>query len=375
MENSALKAVMPGVSATNRVWNFSAGPAMLAQPVMEQAQAELLDWNGTGISVLEMGHRTPQFKQIAAQAEADLRSLLHISDDYHVLFLQGGGSGQFGMVPLNLLRGKRSADYLVTGYWSGKAREEAQRFCQVNTVTDSAANDYTAIAKPADWQLDKDAAYVYYCANETLMGLELKDIPAVGDVPLVTDMTSNLLARPLDVSRFGVVFAGAQKNIGPAGLAIVIVRKDLCGHARQDMPSLYDYAAQAKEQSMLNTPPTFNWYMAGLTFRWLLDNGGLEAMAAINRRKAEKLYTTIDNSSLYYNKVESASRSEMNVHFCLRDESLESRFVDAAEVAGLSALIGHRATGGMRASIYNAMPEAGVDALIEFMIDFERKNG
>lgn len=378
--NSALEQLLPeqfayGGPGPDRAWNFSAGPAMLPQAVMERAQAELLDWQGTGISVMEMGHRTPEFQQIADQAEADLRELLSISDDYHVLFLQGGGTGQFGMIPLNLLRDRDSADYLVTGHWSLKAQQEAGRFCRVNVAADGAPSGYRAIPDPATWRLNPNSAFVYYCANETLLGLEFHDIPDTGDVPLVTDMTSNLLARPLDVSRFGLVFAGAQKNIGPSGLAIVIVRKDLCGQARKGIPSLYDYALQAAEQSMINTPPTFNWYIAGLTFRWLLDQGGLEAMATVNRRKAAKLYTAIDDSNLYRNEIEPVHRSDMNVYFQLDEESLEDRFTKEAEANGLKALAGHRATGGLRASIYNAMPEAGVDALIEFMREFEHRCG
>ncbi len=377
--SSVLQQVLGSRYALNgpgpgRAWNFSAGPAMLPQAVMEQARAELLDWQGTGISVLEMGHRTPEFKRIAARAEADLRALLKISDDYAVLFLQGGGTGQFAMAPLNLLRGRDSADYVVTGHWSQKACGEAERFCNVNVAADSAPGGFRSIPARHSWRLNPDAAYVYYCANETLLGVEFKDIPETGDVPLVADMTSNLLARPLDVSRFGLVFAGAQKNIGPAGLAIVIVRKDLIGQARTAIPSLDDYALQAKENSMLNTPPTFNWYMAGLTFRWLLDQGGLEVMAETNRRKAQKLYAMIDASELYSNDIEPACRSDMNVHFLLGDTSLEAHFLEMAEDAGLKALAGHRATGGLRASIYNAMPEAGVDALIDFMREFERRH-
>ncbi|MCS3902283.1 phosphoserine aminotransferase [Methylohalomonas lacus] len=378
--NSVLKEVT-NEARTNgpgpgRAWNFSAGPAMLPQAVMEQAQAELLDWQGTGISVLEMGHRTPEFLQIAQQAEADLRHLLDISDDYHVLFLQGGGTGQFGMVPLNLLGDSgKSADYLITGHWSQLAHKEAVRIARARVAADGATTNYCKIPDRADWQLDPDAAYVYYCANETLLGVEFHDTPDTGDVPLVADMTSNLLARPLDVSRFGVVFAGMQKNIGPTGMAVVIVRKDLAGNARSNMPSLEDYALQAKAGSMLNTPPTFTWYMAGLNFRWLLDNGGLEAMAAANRRKADKLYRFIDASSLYYNEIDPACRSDMNVHFRLRDESLQQGVLEAAGAAGLKALAGHRVTGGLRASLYNAMPEAGVDALIDFLGEFERRHG
>lgn len=369
-QTTALDGPAPG-----RAWNFSAGPAMLPQAVMERAQEELLDWQGTGISVMEMGHRTPEFLQIAQQAEADLRELLNISDDYHVLFLQGGATGQFGMVPLNLLDTGESADYIVTGHWSRKAYDEALRVGRASLAADSSNDNYRSIPARETWQLDPDAGYVYYCANETLLGVEFHDIPAVDDVPLVADMTSNLLARPLDISRFGIIFAGAQKNIGPTGLAVVIVRKDLAGHARQDIPSLEDYALQAGAGSMLNTPPTFNWYMAGLNFRWLLDQGGLEVMAERNRRKAQTLYGFLDNSSLFYNDIDPACRSDMNVHFRLRDESLEPQFLESADAAGFKALAGHRATGGLRASIYNAMPQAGVDALVDFLGEFERRHG
>ncbi|MDZ7735792.1 MAG: 3-phosphoserine/phosphohydroxythreonine transaminase [Gammaproteobacteria bacterium] len=367
---TALNGPAPG-----RAWNFSAGPAMLPQAVMEQAQEELLDWQGTGMSIMEIGHRTPEFLHIARQAEADLRRLLGISDDYHVLFLQGGATGQFCMVPLNLLAGDSSADYIVSGHWSKKAYNEAVRVGRARLAADSAADHYRSIPARETWQLDADAAYVYYCANETLLGVEFRDIPDTGDAPLVSDMTSNLLARPLDVSRFGIIFAGAQKNIGPTGLAVVIVRKDLAGRARADIPSLEDYALQADAESMLNTPPTFNWYMAGLTFRWLLDQGGLEVMAQCNRRKAEKLYRFIDDSALFYNDIDPACRSDMNIHFRLRDDSLETLFLQESAVEGLQALAGHRATGGLRASIYNAMPEAGVDALVDFLGEFERRHG
>lgn len=378
--DSALKEVVNQGQAFNgpgpgRAWNFSAGPAMLPQAVMEQAQEELLDWQGTGMSIMEIGHRTPEFLKIARQAEADLRRLLDISDDYHVLFLQGGATGQFGMVPLNLLDGDSSADYIVTGHWSKKAYNEAVRVGRARLAADSAADHYRSIPARETWQLDADAAYVYYCANETLLGVEFRDIPDTGDVPLVSDMTSNLLARPLDVSRFGIIFAGAQKNIGPTGLAVVIVRKDLAGRARADIPSMEDYALQADAESMLNTPPTFNWYMAGLTFRWLLDQGGLEVMAECNRRKAEKLYRFIDDSALFYNDIDPACRSDMNVHFRLRDDSLETLFLQESAAEGLQALAGHRATGGLRASLYNAMPEAGVDALVDFLGEFERRHG
>lgn len=379
--DTALKEIIEQSDALSgpgqdRAWNFSAGPAMLPQPVMEQAQEELLDWQGMGISVLEMGHRTPEFIAIARQAEADLRRLLDISADYHVLFLQGGGTGQFGMVPLNLLGDTaKSADYLVTGHWSRLALKEAERIGRARVAADSADDNYRSIPDQAVWDLDPDAAYVYYCANETLLGVEFHDTPDTGNVPLVSDMTSNLLARPLDVSQYGVIFAGMQKNIGPTGLAVVIVRKDLVGRACASIPSLEDYALQAKAGSMLNTPPTFTWYMAGLNFRWLLDQGGLEVMVGQNRRKAQKLYQFLDNSGLFYNDIDLACRSDMNVFFRLRDASLQKLFLETAEASGFKALAGHRATGGLRASIYNAMPEAGVDALIDFLDEFERRHG
>ncbi|HHQ41238.1 MAG TPA: 3-phosphoserine/phosphohydroxythreonine transaminase [Chromatiales bacterium] len=358
-----------------RVYNFSAGPAMLPEAVLERARAELLDWHGTGMSVMEMSHRGEEFVSIARQAEADLRRLMGIPDDYHVLFLQGGATSQFAMVPMNLLRGRGRADYLDTGLWSRKAIKEARRYCEVNVAASSEAGGYTTIPPRESWRLDPEAAYVHYTPNETIGGVEFHWIPDTGDVPLVADMSSTILSRPIDVSRFGLIYAGAQKNIGPAGLTVVIVRRDLVGETLPGTPTMFDYAAHAEAGSMLNTPPTFAWYLAGLVFQWLLEQGGLEAMAERNRRKAEKLYAAIDASDFYRNPVDPACRSWMNVPFTLADPALDATFLEEAKAAGLVALKGHRSVGGMRASIYNAMPEEGVDRLVEFMQDFERRHG
>ena len=358
-----------------RVYNFSAGPAMLPAAVLERARAELLDWHGTGMSVMEMSHRGEEFVSIARQAEADLRRLMGIPDDYHVLFLQGGATSQFAMVPMNLLRGRGRADYLDTGLWSRKAIKEARRYCEVNVAASSEAGGYTTIPPRESWRLDPEAAYVHYTPNETIGGVEFHWIPDTGDVPLVADMSSTILSRPIDVSRFGLIYAGAQKNIGPAGLTVVIVRRDLVGETLPGTPTMFDYAAHAEAGSMLNTPPTFAWYLAGLVFQWLLEQGGLEAMAERNRRKAEKLYAAIDASDFYRNPVDPACRSWMNVPFTLADPALDATFLEEAKAAGLVALKGHRSVGGMRASIYNAMPEEGVDRLVEFMQDFERRHG
>jgi len=373
MKNSRLSPVPelhPG-----RICNFGAGPAMLPTEVMLQAQAELLDWQGSGMSVMEISHRSEAFMAIAAQAGADLRELLQIPGNYKVLFLQGGATSQFAMAPLNLLRGKTSADYLHTGMWSEKAMKEARRYCNVNIALSIENNGFTSIPHSDSWILNSDAAYVYYTANETVHGVEFQSIPEVGDVPLVTDMTSNLLSRPLDVSRFGVIFAGAQKNLGPSGLVVVIIREDLTGHAGKSIPSMYDYAVHAREHSMFNTPPTFAWYVTGLVLQWVKRAGGVREMERRAIRRSEKLYQFIDASGFYHNPVAAECRSRMNVPFLLADESLNQPFIKEAEAHGLTALAGHRAVGGMRASIYNAMPEEGVDRLIEFMADFVRRYG
>jgi phosphoserine aminotransferase len=348
---------------------------MLPDVVMQRAQQELLDWRNSGMSVMEMSHRGPEYTSIAEKAEADLRKLMGISDDYAVLFLQGGASSQFSMIPMNLLRGKSKADYLNTGAWSTKAIAEARRYCDVNVVTDSSANRFTTIADPSKWQLSEDAAYVHYTPNETIHGLEFDAIPDTGDIPLVADMSSTILSRPIDVNRFALIYAGAQKNIGPAGLCIVIVRRDLLGQTLPGTPVMFDYQIHADNGSMYNTPATYSWYLAGLVFEWLLDNGGLEAMAQINQRKASKLYQAIDDNPFYHNPVDPRYRSWMNVPFTLADDKLDKTFLSEAAQQQLLTLKGHRDLGGMRASIYNAMPEAGVDALIEFMEQFARQHG
>ncbi len=358
----------------SRVFNFSAGPAMMPEEVLRQAREELEDWHGSGMSVMEMSHRGKAFMGIAEQAEADLREIMAIPDNYRVLFLQGGASSQFAMVPINLLGDKGRADYVVTGSWSKKAVAEARRFCDVNIAASSEDSHFTSVPQQATWALSDDAAYVHYTPNETIQGVEFGWIPEV-DAPLVADMSSTILSRPIDVSRFGVIYAGAQKNIGPAGLTVVIVREDLIGRAMSNMPAMFDYKIHADAGSMYNTPPTYAWYMAGLVFAWIKRRGGLQAMAETNRRKAEKLYAAIDASEFYSNPVDKACRSWMNVPFTLADPALDGAFLEQAQAAGLVTLKGHRSVGGMRASIYNAMPEEGVDALIDFMADFERRMG
>lgn len=369
-----LKAVDTQENYSGLVYNFGAGPAMLPREVMQLARAEFLDWHGTGMSLMEMSHRSDEFMSIATQTEADFREILDIPDNYKVLFLQGGASSQFAMVPLNLLTDKNTADYFHTGIWSGKAVKEAERFCKVNVIAEE-GGQVMSIPEQKTWSLNLDAAYVYYTDNETISGVEFPSIPEVGDVPLVADMTSNLLSRPLNVSRYGIIFAGAQKNIGPSGLVIVIVREDLIGHAPKHIPSMYDYAVQAKNDSMVNTPPTYSWYMSGLVLKWVKQQGGLKAMEKLSHIRSGKLYQAIDESDFYHNPVDPRYRSNMNVTFTLFDDSLDEKFVSDAKDHGLVALKGHRSVGGMRASMYNAMPEEGVDALIAFMQEFERSNG
>jgi phosphoserine aminotransferase len=356
-----------------RVYNFAAGPAMLPPPVMEQVRAELTDWQGRGMSVMELSHRSKAFMACAAEATADLRELLSVPAHYQVLFMQGGATAQFAAIPLNLAGAESTADYVHTGAWAAKAIAEAKRFCRINTVADAAAGHYTTVPPQAEWRLSPQAAYLHYCANETIGGVEFPFVPEV-TAPLVADMSSNILSRPLDVSRFGLIYASAQKNIGPAGLSVVIVREDLLGKARAGTPSVLDYQMTAKEGSMLNTPPTFAWYVAGLVFKWLKREGGLKVIGERNRAKAEKLYRAIDESGFYRNPVAPLCRSWMNVPFVLARPELEGQFLTEAGKAGLANLEGHRSVGGMRASLYNAMPEAGVDALIEFMRDFARRH-
>lgn len=357
----------------SRAYNFCAGPAVLPEEVLRQAQTELLDWQGKGLSVMEMSHRSDEFVGIATEAERDLRDLLEVSNDYAVLFLQGGASSQFSMVPLNLLGDKASADYINTGIWSKKAIAEARRYAQVNVAASAENAGFAAIPDQSTWSLDSQAAYLHYTPNETIGGLEFDFVPDAGNVPLVADMSSSILSRPIDVSRFGVIYAGAQKNIGPSGLTLVIVRRDLLGRARAETPTMMNYEVAAENDSMFNTPPTFAWYLSGLIFKWLKGQGGLSAMEAINRRKAEKLYQAIDGSDFYANPIEPRFRSWMNVPFTLADEALNKPFLQQAEARGFLNLKGHRSVGGMRASIYNAMPEAGVDALIDFMKEFEKE--
>ncbi|MCP4288918.1 MAG: 3-phosphoserine/phosphohydroxythreonine transaminase [Gammaproteobacteria bacterium] len=358
----------------SRVYNFSAGPAVLPEEVLAQARDEMLDWHGSGMSVMEMSHRGKEFMSIAEQAEADLRELLKIPGNYKVLFLQGGASSQFAMVPMNLLQGKTSADYLNTGSWSKKAISEGKKFCEVN-VAGSAPEGVFAAPAQADLKLNPDAAYLHYTPNETIQGIEFPYIPESGTVPLAADFSSTILSRPIDIARYGVIYAGAQKNIGPAGLTLVIVREDLIAEPLTGTPAMFAYRTMADAASMYNTPPTYGWYMAGLVFQWLKRNGGLDAMAEVNTRKAGLLYTAIDESDFYNNPVDRACRSWMNVPFTLADAALDAGFLAEAKAAGLVTLKGHRSVGGMRASIYNAMPEAGVRALVDFMADFEKRRG
>lgn len=360
---------------SKRLFNFCAGPAALPEAVLQQAQAELLDWQGKGLSVMEMSHRSDEFVSIAQKAEQDLRDLLTIPDNYKVLFLQGGASQQFAQIPLNLMPEGGTADYIDTGIWSRKAIDEASRFGAVNVAGSAKAYDYFAIPGQNDWQLSQDAAYVHYCPNETIGGLEFNWVPQTGGVPLVADMSSNILSRPIDVSQFGMIYAGAQKNIGPSGLVVVIVREDLLGNARASCPTMLDYAVAAQNDSMYNTPPTFAWYLSGLIFSWLKEQGGLEGMKRINDAKQRKLYAAIDASEMYSNPINIADRSWMNIPFRLADDRLDKPFLAGAEERGLLNLKGHRSVGGMRASIYNAVPEAAVDALVAYMAEFEQQHG
>ncbi|MDX1487465.1 MAG: 3-phosphoserine/phosphohydroxythreonine transaminase [Acidiferrobacterales bacterium] len=360
----------------SRAFNFGAGPAMLPEEVLAQVRDELIDLHGSGMSVMEMSHRGKDFLGIAQQAEADLRELLAIPAGYKVLFLQGGAQGQFAAVPLNLLGGKAGADYVNTGHWSKRAIAEAGHYCKVNVVASSEATRFSTVPPQSEWTLHPDAAYVHYTPNETIGGVEFHWVPETGEVPLVADMSSTILSRPIDVSCFGIIYAGAQKNVGPAGVTVVIVREELLDRARGDVPSILNYRLQADQGSMFNTPCTFGWYVAGLVFDWLKRKGGLAAMGEINKRKADKLYACIDNSGGFYsNPVDRACRSWMNVPFSLVDGGLDEVFLKETHAAGLLQLKGHRSVGGMRASIYNAMPEEGVDTLIQFMQQFAQKHG
>ncbi len=357
------------------IYNFSAGPAVLPKAVLQQVQQELVDWHGSGMSVMEMSHRGKEFMGIAAEAEADLRALMSIPSNYKVLFLQGGASSQFAMVPMNLLRGKTSADYLNTGEWSKKAIKEAKKFGGVNVVASSEDKNFSYAPEQGQWKLDPNAAYVHYTPNETIGGVETFWTPDTGSVPLVADMSSNILSRPIDVSKYGLIYAGAQKNIGPAGLTIVIVREDLIGQVVAGTPTMFDYKTHSENESMYNTPPTFAMYVAGLVFKLLTKQGGLAAMEKINREKATLLYGKLDSTGFYNSPVAKENRSLMNVPFTLKDAALDEAFLKGAKERGLLQLKGHRSVGGMRASIYNAMPKEGVQALVNYMNDFEKANG
>ena len=358
-----------------QIYNFSAGPAVLPKEVLAQARDEMMDWHESGMSIMEMSHRGKEFLGIAAEMEADLRELMAIPANYKVLFLQGGAHSQFSMVPMNLLRGKKSADYVNTGIWSQKAIAEAARYCQVNIAASSEDRNFTYAPTQDQWQLNKDAAYVHYTSNETIGGVELFWTPETGAVPLVVDMSSHILSRPMDVSKFGIIYAGAQKNIGPAGLTIVIVREDLIGQTIAGTPTMFDYKTHADNDYMYNTPPTYAMYIAGLVFKWLKAKGGLAAMEKTNILKAGLLYEYLDSTDFYYSPIARENRSRMNVPFRIKDASLDTVFLDKAKNHGLLQLKGHKLVGGMRASIYNAMPVEGVNALIDFMKDFEKSHG
>jgi len=358
-----------------RVFNFSAGPAVLPEPVLRRAAEEMLDWHGSGMSVMEMSHRGKEFISIAQKTEADLRSLLAIPANYKVLFLQGGAIAENAIVPMNLMGGRTVADYVDTGEWSKKSIKEAKKYATVNVVASAADRNYTYVPKQATWKRDANAAYLHICGNETIGGVEYHWLPELGDTPLVCDASSHIMSRPIDVSRYGVIYGGAQKNIGPAGLTLVIVRDDLLDRALPITPSAFHWKAQYEAESMLNTPATYAIYIAGLVFEWLIAEGGLPAIAQRNAEKARLLYDYLDRSGFYTNPVAKEDRSIMNVPFKLRDESLDEAFLKGAKAAGMVQLKGHRAVGGMRASIYNAMPLAGVQALVAYMAEFERTHG
>ena len=360
----------------SRAYNFSAGPATLPEPVLRQAQAEMLEWNDAGASIVEISHRGPEFMGVAAAAEQALRTLLSIPDDYAVLFTQGGATTAQALIPLNFAAPGQPADYVVTGHWGKTALKQAAPYVATHVAATSEAERFRAIPARNTWQLAADSAYVHITANETIHGVEFRDIPDVGDVPLVADFSSSIASEPLDVSRFGIIYAGAQKNLGPVGISVVIVRRDLLERAGQPRADIFDYRSQLKGESMLNTPPTWNWYLLGLTVQWMLDEGGVAEFAKRNARKAALLYAAIDGSGGFYrNDIDPTVRSRMNVPFFLQDEALDKAFLAEAKDAGLIALKGHRVIGGMRASIYNAMPEAGVQALADFMRDFQARRG
>ncbi|WP_113625791.1 3-phosphoserine/phosphohydroxythreonine transaminase [Pectobacterium peruviense] len=359
-----------------QIFNFSAGPAMLPVEVLRRAEQELCNWNGLGTSVMEISHRSKEFMQVAAESEQDLRDLLKIPSNYKVLFCHGGARAQFAAVPLNLLGERSTADYIDGGYWAHSAINEAEKYCTPNVIdVKTRIDDLRGIKPMREWKLSDDAAFVHYCPNETIDGVAIEEEPDFGDKIVVADYSSSILSRRIDVSRYGVIYAGAQKNIGPAGLTLVIVREDLLGKARRELPSILDYQVLADNDSMFNTPPTFAWYLSGMVFKWLKEHGGLAEMEKRNQEKADLLYSAIDGNDFYRNDVAVANRSRMNVPFLLADSALDKVFLEESVAAGLHALKGHRVVGGMRASIYNAMPLEGVKALTEFMADFARRHG
>lgn len=359
-----------------RAFNFSAGPAMLPEAVLRQAQEEMLEWHGAGASIVEMSHRGPEFMAVASEAEADLRRLLDIPEDYAVLFLPGGATTQQALTPLNFASAGQRADYVLTGHWGKTAVRQATPYVSVNVAASSEENAFRDIPPRDGWHLSDDAAYVHITANETIHGVEFRDIPDTGDVPLVADFSSSIASEPLDVRRFGVIYAGAQKNLGPVGIAVVIVRRDLLERSGQSRADIFDYRSHAARDSMLNTPPTWNWYLAGLVFKWMLAEGGVVEFARRNAAKAALVYAAIDASGGFYrNEVMASARSRMNIPFFLPDADMDARFVAEAKAAGLLALKGHKAVGGIRASLYNAMPLAGAEALVAFMADFQQRHG
>jgi phosphoserine aminotransferase len=360
----------------SRAYNFSPGPAMLPEPVLRQAQASMLEFGDAGASILEISHRGPEFIAVAAQAEADLRTLLSIPDDYAVLFTAGGATTVQALLPLNFARPGQAADYVVSGHWGKTALKQAAPCADARIAASSEAGGFRDLPSRAAWRLSPDAAYVHVTANETIHGVEWRDIPDAGSAPLIADFSSSIASEPLDVTKFGAIYAGAQKNLGPVGITVLIVRRDLLAREGQPRAPIFDYRAQANADSMLNTPPSWNWYVLGLTVKWMLDEGGVAEFARRNARKAALLYAAIDGSGGYYrNEVAPAARSRMNVPFFLHDPALDAAFLSEAKQAGLVALKGHRVLGGMRASLYNAMPEAGVQALVDFMQEFQARHG
>ena len=358
----------------SRVYNFSAGPSMLPEQVLQQARDEMLDWQGTGQSVMEMSHRGKAFSSIAEKLEASLIEVMNIPDNYKVLFLQGGATAQFAMIPLNILGDNGKACYIETGAWSKKAIQEAEKYCDVIVSASSKEQGYTGIPERNQWRIDEQAGYLHITTNETIHGVEFQAAPETSGLPLIADMSSNILSREIDVSQYALIYAGSQKNMGPAGVTVVIIREDLISGANKAVPSVFDYAQQVKNQSMLNTPATYNWYLVGLVLDWLKGQGGIKAMEQRNISKAEKLYQAIDNSSLYLNSVDNNCRSRMNIPFTLTEDGLDAVFIAEAAANGMIELKGHRSIGGVRASIYNAMPEQGVETLIRFMVEFERNH-